>query len=218
MAQDSIDVDAPWYFCRTPDKLLIEKITDSAKDVADRDRQTYEVKKRIDHIWMFASKEKGGDHGAENSAVVTHPANPDKLPIGKGIEYLPGMGEIVGSMWIIKKDISDSRAKYDTDLYPDKKAVDDTLFYLHVVFFDDVFCKPECTEKSEDIHDAVPVHRDKTQINGYGVEVLINMVPVVHGCSGLKMKNLLYYDDLVFLKSLSLCSGKVAAKFPFTLN
>ncbi len=93
------------------------------------------------------------------------------------------MREIIRGIGIIKEDISNPCTQYDTDLYPDEKAVNDVIFYGHFVFFDDIFCKPECTQQRENIHDPVPMHRDEAQINGYGIEMVIDMVPVVHHSS-----------------------------------
>ena len=64
VTKHTIDIDAPGQISRSPDEFLIEKITDSAENITDRDSQAYDVEKRIDRTRMFAPKEIGGDQCA----------------------------------------------------------------------------------------------------------------------------------------------------------
>jgi hypothetical protein len=110
------------------------------------------------------------------------PLIPVKVPLER-VEYLPGMGQIVGGVRIVEENVSQPGAENDTDLHIDEKAFKRLLRYRVAVVPDIPFGGIERRHQRQHVHDTVPVDFERSDRQRDRIEMFVDMLPELHGHS-----------------------------------
>ena len=172
------EIHAPRHGGNPAVKLAINEITDSSKGISKRDGRAKEVSKPPEVYLMFTAENNRRNKDADGAPVVGHATDTNVLHTVSEIERednLKGMLYVMGK--IVKKDITEPCADYESCDGPDKKVLNYFCRIRIILTFYSIRDEDICQEKCYYIHETVIANLKGTDLKDNRTHALGKMLP-----------------------------------------